>query len=343
MIIRKSIYKKEEKSMKKGFRILRKFMVLFAVGIFIFCPNLSYSQDYPKGPVQIIIPFGTGGLTDIFWRSISEYIGHNIKGTIALVNKPGGGGVVGTSFALNAKPDGYTLFSANSDPLSMSPVFTPNVPYNPDKDVTYIAKLATFAFTFSVRADSPFKSVEEVVEFAKANPKKLKCSVMGIGSTPHIILEMFNRDANVAITPIPFDSGGEAVTNLLGGHTDLCITSLSSIKSQFLAKKVRILSFIAPKRLTEFPDISTFAEKGYKKASIATDVGLAGPKGLSSVIVNKWYEALDKTLKDPKVVTIIDKLGGVVIDFKSGDEYKKELLTNLERFKEIVPTLPFKK
>jgi tripartite-type tricarboxylate transporter receptor subunit TctC len=321
----------------------KSFGIFFIMTILIFCINISFSQDYPKSPVQIVIPFGPGGLTDIFWRSISEYIGQNIKGTIVLVNKPGGGGVVGTSFALNSKPDGYTLFSANSDPLSMSPVFTPNVPYHPDKDVTYIAKLTTFAFTFSVRSDSQFKSLEEVVEFAKTNPKKLKCSVMGIGSTPHIILELFNRDAKVAITPIPFDSGGEAVTNLLGGHTDLCITSLSSIKSQFLAKKVRILAFISPKRLKEHPDIPTFAEKGYKKASIATDVGLAGPKGLSSSIVNKWYEALEKTLKDPKVVEIIDKLGGVVIDFKSGDEYKKQLLTNMEMFKEIVPTLPFKK
>lgn len=329
--------------MKKRFRITKKFILLFAVVIFILYINISYAQDYPKGPVQIIIPFGPGGLTDIFWRSISDFLGHQIKGTIALVNKPGGGGVVGTSFALNSKPDGYTLFSANSDPLSMSPIFTPNVPYHPEKDVTFIAKLATFAFTISVRSDSPFKSIEDVIEFAKANPKKLKCSVMGIGSTPHIILEMFNRDAKVAITPIPFDSGGEAVTNLLGGHTDLCITSLSSIKSQFLAKKVRILSFVSPKRLTEFPDIPTITEKGYKKASIATDVGLAGPKGLSSSIVNKWYEALEKTLNDPKVVTIIDKLGGVVIDFKSGDEYKKQLLADMERFKEIVPTLPFKK
>ncbi|MDP2971456.1 MAG: tripartite tricarboxylate transporter substrate binding protein, partial [Deltaproteobacteria bacterium] len=248
-----------------------------------------------------------------------------------------------TSFVVNAKPDGYTLVSANSDPLSMSPVFTPNVPYNPETDFTYIAKMAAFAFTISVRTDSPFKTIEEVVAFAKANPKKLKIAVMGIGSTPHIILEVFNRDAKIEITPIPFDSGGESVTNLLGGHTDLCVVSLPSIKSHVLAGKARILAFCSPKRLPDFPEIPTIAEKGYKKSSIATGVGLAGPKGVAPAIVSKWEEATDRTLRDPKVIAILEKLGGIVIDFKSGETYKKELMADLEMFKEIVPTLPVKK
>jgi tripartite-type tricarboxylate transporter receptor subunit TctC len=303
----------------------------------------SQAQDYPKSPVQIVIPFGPGGLTDIFWRSISDFLSNNIKGTVMLVNKPGGGGVSGTSFVANSKPDGYTLVSANSDPLSMSPVFLPNVPYNPEKDITYIAKLAAFAFTISVRADSPFKTIEEVVTFAKANPKKLKAAVMGVGSTPHTILGVFNRDANVEITHVPFDSGGESVTNLLGGHTDLGVIAMPSVKPHVLSGKARVLAFCSPKRLPEFPDIPTLAEKGYKISSIATGVGLAGPSGLASAIVSKWEGAVDRTLKDPNVMAIIEKLGGAVVDFKRGEDYKKELLADLEMYKEILPTLPGKK
>ena len=328
--------------MKKKIGTRTHFIFLVALACLLWVGS-SQAQDYPKGPVQIVIPFGPGGLTDIFWRSISEFLGNNIKGTIVLVNKPGAGGVVGTSFGLNSKPDGYTLVSANSDPLSMSPVFTPNVPYNPDKDVTYIAKLAAFAFTISVRSDSPFKTIEEVVAFAKANPRKLKCAVMGIGSTPHIILEVFNRDAKIEIVPIPFDSGGESITNLLGGHTDLCVNSLPSTKPHILAGKARVLAFCSPKRLLDFPEVPTMTEKGYRKSSIATGVGLAGPKGLAATIVNQWEVAIDRTLKDPNVIAIIEKLGGVVIDFKSGEGYKKELMADLETFKEIVPTLPGKK
>ena len=303
----------------------------------------SQAQDYPKSPVQIVIPFGPGGLTDILWRSVSDFIGNNMKGTVVLVNKPGGGGVVGSSFVANAKPDGYTLVSANSDPLTISPVFTPNVPYNPEKDFTYIAKLAAVAFIVGVRDDSPFKTLEDLVAFAKANPKKLKSAVMGVGSTPHTILQVFNRDANIEIGAVPFDSGGETVTNLLGGHTDLCVVSLSAIKSQVLAGKVRLLGFCSPKRLSEFPQIPTLGEKGYKKSSIATGVGLAGPKGVASAIVSKWEEAIDKSLKDPKVISIIDKLGGVVVDLKHGEDYKKELMRDLAMYREIIPALPDKK
>ncbi|MDI7259462.1 MAG: tripartite tricarboxylate transporter substrate binding protein [Thermodesulfobacteriota bacterium] len=321
----------------------RTCFILFVTLVCLLWVGSSQALDYPKSPVQIVIPFAPGGLTDIFWRSTSEFIGANMKGTIVLVNKPGGGGVVGTSFAVNSKPDGYTLVSANSDPLSMSPVFTPNVPYNPETDVTFIAKLASFAFTIAVREDSPFKTLEDVVAFAKTNPKKLKCAVMGIGSTPHIILELFNRDAKAEITPIPFDSGGESVTNLLGGHTDLAVVSLPSLKSHVLSGKARILAFCSPKRVPDFPEIPTMTEKGYKKSSLATRVGLAGPKGIAAPIVSKWEEAIEKTLKDPKVIAIIEKLGGVVIDFNSGEGYKKELMTDLAMFKEIVPTLPVKK
>ena len=321
----------------------RMFFTLFIVSACLLWIGGSYAQDYPKSPVQIVIPFGSGGLTDIFWRSTSEFMASHMKATIILVNKPGGGGVVGTSFGANAKPDGYTLVSANYDPLSMSPVFTPNVPYNPETDFTYIAKMAAFAFTISVRSDSAFKTIEEVIAFAKANPKKLKTAVMGIGSTPHIILEVFNRDAKIEITPVPFDSGGESVTNLLGGHTDLCISALPSLKSHVLAGKARILAFCSPKRLSDFPDIPTLGEKGYRKASIATGVGLAGPKGLAPAIASKWEDAMDRTMKDPKVIAVIEKLGGVVIDFKSGEGYKKDLMADLSTFKEILPTLPAKK
>ncbi len=327
----------EKKSRKRTCFILAVALVC------LLCVGRSEAQDYPKSPVQIIIPFGPGGLTDIFWRSTSEYVSNNLKGTIVLVNKPGGGGVVGTSFAVNAKPDGYTLMSANSDPLTISPVFTPNVPYHPEKDFTYIAKLAAFAFTFAVRSDSPFKTFEEMIAYAKANPKKLKAAVMGVGTTPYTILEAFNRDAKIDITPVPFDSGGESATNLLGGHTDLAVLSPPSLKSHVVAGTARMLVVCSPKRLPDFPDIPTMTEKGYPKSSIATGVGLAGPSGLSPAIVSKWEGALDRTLKDPKVIAIVEKLGGVVVDFKSGEGYKKELMADFAMFKEIVPTLPGKK
>jgi tripartite-type tricarboxylate transporter receptor subunit TctC len=302
----------------------------------------SYAQDYPKGPVQIVIPFSPGGGTDLFWRSISEDIAKSINGTVVFVNKTGGGGVVGTSFVANATADGYTLVSANSDPLNLSPVFG-QVPYNPEKDFTYLAKLVAFCPTLSARIDAPYKTLEELVAFAKANPRKVKAGVAGVGTIPHIAVEMLNREAKVEIVPVPFGSGGEVTTSLLGGHVDIALPSAAAIKSHALAGKARILAVFSPTRLAEFSQIPTLGEKGYKASNVSTGVGLAGPKGLPPAIAKKWEDAVEKMLKDQKVIEAIGKMEGYVIDFKKGEGYKREILADLEVFREVVPKLTGKK
>ena len=222
--------------------------VALAVALFLLVwVGGSQAQEYPKGPVQIVIPFAPGGSTDIFWRGISEHMAKSVGGQIALVNKAGGGGILGTSFVVNAKPDGYTLLSANSDPLNIAPLFTPDAPYDAEKDVTFIAKLAVFPFAITVRADAPFKTLEDLVAYAKANPKKLKSAVAGVGTTPHMINEMFNRDAKVEITPVPFAGGGECVPALLGGHVDMTVLSIAPVKAQVLSGKVRVLALFHPR------------------------------------------------------------------------------------------------
>jgi len=318
------------------------FILLVALICFLWVGSLQ-AQDYPKGPVQIVIPYGPGGLTDIFWRTVSDPLAKNMNGTIAVINKPGGGGIIGTSSVANSKPDGYTLVNISPEAVSIAPAFTPSMPYDSEKDLTYIAKACVVGFGIAVRNESPFKTLEELVAFAKANPKKLKSAGMGIVGTPHMILGVFNRDAKVDIGYVPFDGGGEVTANLLGGHTDFAVASLPPIKSQLQSGKIRLLAVCSPKRLPNFPDIPTLAEKGYKKSSFATALGLGGPKGLAPAIVKKWEEAIEKTVKDPKVIANIEKIEGVVVDFKHGEDYKKELMADLVMFKELVPTLPGQK
>lgn len=309
-----------------------------ALLVILFCllwVGASQAQTYPKGPVQIVIPFAPGGTTDIVWRSISDALSKNLKGPISLVNKTGGGGMVGISFVVNSKPDGYTLVSANSDPLNIAPLVTGEAPFDTEKDLTYIAKLAVFPFTIAVLSDSPFKTLEDLVAYAKANPRKLKAGVAGVGTTPHMIVEMFNQAAKIEITPVPFGGAGEVVPNLLGGHIDLTVISIAPVKSQVLSGKVRLLAAFSPSRPPDFPQIPTIAEKGYRSANISTGIGLAGPKGLPPAVVKKWEETVETTMKDPKVITLVDRLEGVMVDFKRGEAYKKEILTDYAAFRPI--------
>ncbi len=328
--------------MQKSARSQTRLAVFFVALCCALSAGNSQAQDYPKGPIQIVIPYSPGGLTDIFWRSIGDELAKNINGTLAFINKPGGAGVVGTSFVVNSKPDGYTLVNASPEAVTIAPAFTATMPYDSEKDITYIGKASVVAFAVAVRKESPFMTLEELIAFAKANPGKLKTAGMGIAGTPNMIMGVFKREANVDIAYIPFDGGGEVVTNLLGGHTDFAVTSLPSVKAQIDSGGVRILAACSPKRIPSLPAVPTLAEKGYKKSSFSTTLGLAGPKGLDPAIVSQWERALDKTLKDAKVIAIVEKIEGVVIDFKGGEDYKKELFENASVFKEIAATAPKK-
>jgi tripartite-type tricarboxylate transporter receptor subunit TctC len=317
-------------------------VILTLLALCLLFVGSTEAQDYPKRPVQIVIPYSPGGLTDLFWRSLSESLARNIRGTIAIVNKPGGSGILGTSFATNSKPDGYTLVNISPETVSISPAVLADLPYDVEKDITYIGKASVIPFCIAVPGGSSFKTLEEMVAFVRANPRKLKAGVTGIGSVPQMIVTTLNRDAGIYLQSASF-SEGEITNSLLGGHIDVGVISLSTIRSQFQAGKVRILAVCTPKRLPDMPQIATMVEKGYPGSSIATALGLGGPRRLAPAIVNKWEEALARTLKEPKIIEVIHKLDGVVIDYKTGEEYKKELMADLANFRQVVSRTPVRK
>lgn len=327
--------------MKKGIRIKAGFLLLLA-SVFVLGIGGAQAEDYPKSTVQFVIPYSPGGLTDIFYRTISDGLAKNIGGHIAMINKRGGGGMIGTSYVVNTKPDGYTLVNISAETVSIAPAFTPDMPYDPAKDLTYIAKTAVVAVGVTVRAESPFKTFEDLLSFAKANPGKLTVGGMGIVGTPHMIYGVFTRDAKVDLKYIPFDGGGQVVANLLGGHTDLAFTSISSVAMHLASGKARLLAVCSPRRLEHYPDVPTVAEKGYPKSSFAVMLGVGGPAGLPPAVVSKWEAAIEKTLKDPAVLNAIDKTKGVVVDFKSGADYYKELMANAGIYREIAASMPKK-
>ncbi len=323
--------------MKTKTRIIACLTLFAATVLFVLVGSVQ-AQDYPTRPIQLVVPYGPGGTTDLFFRTIVESLAKNIGGRIEILNKPGGGGIVGTSYVVNSNPDGYTLVNISAESTTIATAFTPTMPYDPAKDLTYIAKGSVVAVGIAVRDESPFKTFEDLVASARANPSKLTAGGMGIVGTPHMIFGVLTRDAKLDIKWVPFDGGGEVVANLLGGHTDFALPSISVVSPHLATGKVRLLAIASPKRLSAYPDIPTLAEKGYPKASFAVALGLGGPKGLSAAIVDKWQKAMDKTLKEPNVISAIEKLQGVVIDYKDGKDYYNELMANAGIFKEIAAT-----
>jgi len=316
-------------------RRIETYLVLLLTAACLLWAAPSAAQDYPKGSIQIVIPFAPGGATDLFWRALGDVLSKNLNVTIAYVNKPGGGGIVGMSSVVNAKPDGYTLCAGNSDTLDTTPLFTKDIPFDTINDLTYIAKFAIFPQGMATRTESPFKTVEDIIAFARANPKKLKAGVPGIGTSPHLAGEMFNRDAKVEITTVAFGGGGEVVPQILGGHVDFAFISMPPVKAQYDAGKIRYLAFFAKKRHPLYPNIPTAIEKGLKRTVVETGIGLVGPKGLPPAVVKKWEDVAQLALKDPAVVSAVNKLD-YVIDFKRGEDFKKEIMEEFADFKELM-------
>jgi tripartite-type tricarboxylate transporter receptor subunit TctC len=319
--------------MKKHRIITRICTVLLAVCVLGIIP--AAAQDYPKGPIQLVVPFSAGGATDIFWRTLGEYFSKAIGAPIAVVNKPGGGGIVGMAGVLNVKPDGYTLCAGNSDTLDITPLFTKDLPFDTINDVNYMVKVANFPQALVVRTESPYKTFEEVVAYAKANPKKLKASTPGKGTNPYMALQLLNYEAKADITPVNFTGGGESVTAILGGHVDLGGIAVPAVKAQVVAGKIRILAIFSKQRHPAFPDVPTAYEKGYKQTLVDTGMGIVGPKGLPAEVTRKWEQVVQQVLKEPAVIAAINKFD-YVSDYQNGVQYKKEIVDEFNLFKKVV-------
>ncbi len=315
-------------------RIKRSFCILALILCCIVAAP-AIAQDYPKGPIQLVVPFGSGGATDIFWRTLSDYFSKAMKTNIAVVNKPGAGGIVGMAGVLQAKPDGYTLCAGNSDTVNINPLFTKNLPFDTIEDVNYIVKVANFPQSMVVRTDSPFKSFDDVIVYARANPKKLKASTPGPGTNPAMALRLLSYEAKAEITPVGFSGGGESITALLGGHVDLAGIALPAAKAQIDAGKVRLLVFFSKERHPLYRDVPTSYEKGYKQTLVDTGMGIVGPKGLPAEVIKKWNDVIQAAVQDVEFVKMVYKFN-FVTDYKNGAEYKKEILDEFNLFKKVI-------
>ncbi|MDA8125245.1 MAG: tripartite tricarboxylate transporter substrate binding protein [Deltaproteobacteria bacterium] len=318
--------------MKKHSIVIGICLLLLTAGIIGVTP--AAAQDYPKGPIQLVVPFGSGGATDIFWRTMGDYFSKALKTTITIVNKPGGGGIVGMAGVLQAKPDGYTLCAGNSDTLDITPLFTKDLPFNTIDDVNYVVKVANFPQSIVVKTDSPFKTFEDVIAAAKANPKKLKASTPGVGTNPAMALRLLNYEAKADITTVAFSGGGESVTALLGGHVDLAAMALPAAKAQVDAGKIRILVFFSKERHPLYPNVPTSYEKGYKQTLVDTGMGIVGPKGLPPEVIKKWDDVIRAAVKDPAFVAMVNKFD-FVPHYLNGAQYKKEIVDEFALFKKV--------
>ena len=243
--------------------------------------SFVWAADFPTKPVTLICPYASGGTADIVMRGLAEATGKHLGQPVVVENKGGGGGSLGpATMAATAKPDGYTL-SQMPVTLFRNPLMM-KVTWEPFKDFTYIIHISGYTFGVVVKADAPWKTWDEFVAYAKANPGKVSYNTPGTGSTLHIVMESIAADNGIKWIHVPTKGGGEGTPMVLGGHTTASANSSGGWAAQVESGDLRLLATWGDKRMKRFPNVPTLKELGYGIVSTSS-FGIGGPKGMDQI------------------------------------------------------------
>lgn len=306
--------------------------ILLAAAALVVPASGAAAQDYPTRPITMIVPYTAGGPTDIVMRAVCDAASKILGQPIIVENRAGGGGTVGPStMVATAKPDGYML-SQIPDTLYRLPLMQ-DTTYDVEKDFTYIINLTGYTFGVITKADSRFRTWQDVVDYARANPGKLVYGSSGAATGLHIGMERLSGFSGIKMKHLPFNGSAEANAAAAGGHVMIAATGASA-KPLADAGKVRFLNVWTANRVSILPDTPTLKELGYPYV-ILSPFGIAGPKGLDSKVVAKLHDAFRIALDDPSVEAILKKME-MVKDYKNGEDYRKMILSETEAERAIL-------
>jgi tripartite-type tricarboxylate transporter receptor subunit TctC len=265
----------------------------------IAIPALA-AEPWPTRPVRLVVPFSAAGTADLLARLVAERLGASLGQPFVIENRPGAGGIIGQEQVARAAPDGYTLVISSLGSFVINPVFTP-VPFDPFKDFTHIAYLGGQPVVLMANKDLPYKSLGELVAYAKAHPGAVSYATISVGSQTQLLNELFQRKAGIKMNHVPYRGAGQIATDVLGGHLATGLVSLAVGGEQIKAGTARGFAISTEERLPAYPDLPTYKEQGYTDLVASTWFALSGPANLPREIVARLNAEVVKTLYAPDV------------------------------------------
>ena len=277
-----------------------------AVGVGTAGPSLA--QSYPDRPIKLILPYTPGSPNGVLARLVIPHLSARLGQTVVLDSRPGGGTSIGTKAVMGAEPDGYTLLFSNTPTLLIVPVASKAIHYDPLKDFVPVAIAGSGSNIMVIAPSLPARTVQEFVAHAKANPGKLNFGY-GQGTQPQLIGEMFKMATGIDVANIPYKGGAQAIVDMLGGRIHMNIGTLSTLRPQHLAGKVRAIAVTSTVRSPLLPEIPTMAESGLPSVTSQSFFGIFGPAKLPAAIVSKVNAAMNDSLKSAELRAAMEKLG----------------------------------
>ena len=297
-------------------------------------------SDYPSKPVKIIVPFPAGGTSDVMGRLVSEELTKILKQPFVVENVGGAGGVIGTERGSKAAPDGYTIIQTGVGQNAVAHGLDPNLKYNSLTDFVHIAQVHSGPNVLVVHPSTPFKTVKELVDYARANPGKLD-----YGFTPaasgHMAMELFKQTAGIFMLGIPYRGGGPMMTDILGGNIKLMFINQDVALQHIKAGKLRPLAVSSAQRNPLYPEVPTIAESGYKGFEALSWSGMSLPKGTPQPIVDKLDAAMTQVLKSASFRQRLESQG-FVVPTPGAKAYTAFVASELPRWTKVIKTAGIK-
>ncbi len=324
-------------------RVMKKFRFPLVFAIF-FCylgvfHSLSFAkEEFPTRPITLMDGFAPGGLGEMQCRLLAEFVGKYLGQRVLVESRGGMSGGIMVTHLTRQKPDGYSIARMPAGSVIGNP-FTSKVEYS-YKDLTYLLAFGRQQHAVSVRTDAPWKTFDELVEYAKKNPGKIRYGTYSAISTTSFIMRMIGKDRQIDWIHVPYKSDGQAATSTLGGHVEVCAVASGQLP-YVTSGQLRLLAVFNKKRSTEFPDIPSIYELGYQVPLLSdrsTLTGIVAPKGLTGEPFEKLVSAFQRATREPAFQKMMQQLA-CPIEVLDSKEYEREILESYKEFEKILPPL----
>jgi tripartite-type tricarboxylate transporter receptor subunit TctC len=312
-------------------RLCSVLVALITLGVVL---EPAAAQQYPTRPIRLIVPFPAGGPTDAIARILGQKLTEAWGQQVVVDNRAGAGGNIGMGIAAEAAPDGHTIIFVSSSFVA-NPGLYKKIPYDPYRSFAPVTKIAAAPHAFFVHPSQPVKTINELIDLVKKNPKKFNIATPGVGTTPDLSAHLLRLETKIDLTPIPYAGGGPSLQAVLGNQVQVGCQAIPPVTVHFKAGRLRALALTSEKRSAVLPEVPTMAEAGFKGQEADTMTGMLLPARTPKAIVDKWYKETARIMALPDVKERIGEMGFNIV-VNSPQEFTAQIKDEVARWGKVV-------
>ena len=313
---------------------MRRLLPALTLLVCLWLSDFAMADSFPSKPVKILVTNPPGGSSDLMARILGQKLGDIWKQSVVIENRAGAAGLIGMTYVASQPPDGYTLLFGAQGSTIVTPLLS-KVPYDMDKDFTPLSLVATGPSILMVNANSPYKTVQDLMNAAKAKPNSINYGSGGVGTAAHLGAEMFNSYANIKTVHVPYKGGISAINDLAADQIQFQFTDAAPVIPFIKSGKLRPLAVTTPKRFSSMPDVPTFAESGLPMFIAVNSWGMFMPSGAPPALIAQLQADIRKALSSPDLIKRYAELGFDAQN-TSPEEFKSFLASENARYAKLI-------